>query len=325
MYEGQSNEGSSEIDRSRSFRAESAKLEMIEQSGAVMRSISDILFGVRNFPSLGALAFLLCVGIPPALVKSSVSGARNVYAQQNPSPPPQTPQPLPSTAPQPSGFVVVLDPAHGGTDSGARGDSGVVEKDLVLQFARAAKSDIERQGYRVIMTRNDDSNPSYDDRAATANAHRDAIYISLHVASSGTIGTARAYYYQFWTPISPALSSPTGASAGAGEAQSGALVAPTPATNSGLLSWQEAQRPYQDTSRRLADILQIQLAQAFAGSPATATGAEERELRSVVAPAAAVEISSVSVPDPKTLAALASPLGASVAKTVAMFRAAGAR
>src|SRR6202042_1495021 len=103
-------------------------------------------------------------------------------------------------APQPpahSGPVIVLDPAHGGTDSGARGQSGVIEKDMVLLLARTAKFALEREGVRVVMTRHDESNPSYDERAGTANAYRDAIFISFHVSSTGTLNTARVYSYQF--------------------------------------------------------------------------------------------------------------------------------
>ena len=218
-------------------------------------------------------------------------------------------QPAPQVT---SGYVVVLDPGHGGTDTGARGDNGAVEKDVVLQFARSVRSDLQQQGFRVLMTRNDDSNPSYDDRAAMANAYRQAVFISLHVASTGAIGTARAYYYRFWSQ--PPVPPPSGATASGTSATGGAGA---------LLPWEEAQRPYQDTSRRLADILQSQLAQAFMGSPATSMGVAERELRSVVGPAVAVEVSSVSVPDPKALAALAYPLGSSIAKGVATFRAAG--
>ena len=96
----------------------------------------------------------------------------------------------------------MINPAHGGTDNGARGQNGSVEKDVVLVFARMVRSEFERQGYRVVMTRNDDSNPSYEDRAAIANAYRDAIFISFHVSSTGQIGTARAYSYQL-RPLRP--------------------------------------------------------------------------------------------------------------------------
>ena len=104
-----------------------------------------MLFRVRNFRIFIAFALLVSVGVFSTLIRSSLASERDSNAGQNASLAQQNPQPTSPVAPQPSGFVVVLDPAHGGTDSGARGESGVVEKDLVLQFARVVKTDVERQ------------------------------------------------------------------------------------------------------------------------------------------------------------------------------------
>jgi N-acetylmuramoyl-L-alanine amidase len=221
----------------------------------------------------------------------------------NPSAPAQSaPAPQP---PSPAHFgpVIVLDPAHGGTDQGARGAGTLVEKEITLSYARVARTELERMGYRVILTRNDDSNPSYDDRAATANAHRDTIFITIHVASTGAFGTARTYYNQFAEPLPLAL--PTSG----------------PATN--VLSWEDAQRPYLDVSHRFADILQAEMAQRFAGSPSAATAVAVRELRSIAAPAVAVEISSVVTADPETLTQRAGPLAAAIARSVQLYRPSG--
>jgi N-acetylmuramoyl-L-alanine amidase len=239
-------------------------------------------------------------------------------------PPPAAPQPglpqaIPPTpqAPVHAGPVIVLDPAHGGTDNGARGQSGAVEKDIVLIFARNARLELERQGFRVVMTRNDDSNPSYDDRAAIANAYRDAIFISFHVSSTGTIGTARTYSYSFVTPIPP--TSPVTDAAGARLG----IVTPSRSSSSGLLPWEEAQRPYTDASHHLADLLQTLLAQRFSGSPSVSSGVAVRELRSVEAPAIAIELSSMSVSDPNTLIGMAAQLSNAIGRTIQAYRPTG--
>jgi len=210
--------------------------------------------------------------------------------------------------------VIVLNPAHGGTDSGARGQNGVMEKDLVLQMARGVKAELERQGFRVVMTRNDDSNPSYDDRAAMANGYRDAIFISLHIASTGTPGSVRAYYDQLSTPYTP----PAESSSATGAA-SKVVAAPA---SSGLNLWNDAQRAHLNASHRLADLIQIELAQKFSGTADTSVGAAIRGLRSVAAPAVAVELSSVSSSDPNALAnAAAVPLGDAIGRAITAFRA----
>lgn len=243
-------------------------------------------------------------------------------AHAQPSTQQETPQqtPLPPATPQAPpyvGPVVVLDPGHGGTDTGARGESGAVEKDVVLDFARSVRGELERRGYRVVMTRNDDSNPSYDDRAAIANANRNALFISFHISSTGTVGAARAYYYQFWTPIPVPI-----ADAGAAPSSNPAPQAPGP--TSGLTLWEEAQRPHAEASHRFAEALQAELSQRFSNSPAKSLGVPLRGLRSIDAPAVAIEISSVSVSDPNSLTAMAAPLAISIAQSVAAFHSASA-
>jgi N-acetylmuramoyl-L-alanine amidase len=241
---------------------------------------------------------------------------------QSPAPPPQqgppaqnksqqviTPQTTPAPPPPPAGPVIVLDPAHGGMDPGARGGNGILEKDFVLRIARTVRVELARQGYRVVMTRDDDSDPSYDARAAQANAYHDAIFISLHVSSTGTVGTARAYYYQFANPLPAPASAPSSGEAGA---RPGA---------GGLIPWEQAQRSYAPASQRLADLIQGELAQGFANSPVTSAGVAIRELRSVAAPAVAIELSSVAASDPNSLLAAAGPISNAILQGLAAFRA----
>jgi N-acetylmuramoyl-L-alanine amidase len=275
---------------------------------------SDILLVVRISKFLAvflAAVSLLVFGTLDAAPQPPPQ-ATAAPAQETPAPPavapPQAPNPPPVLPP--SGPIIVLDPAHGGTDAGARGEA-VAEKDIVLQIARSARAALERQGYRVVMTRNDDSNPSYDDRAAMANGYRDAIFVSLHVASTGTPRTVRTYSMLFAAPADP-----LGAAAGGGSARAGPPVA--------LVSWAEAQRAYVAASRRLADLIQGEFAQAFAGSPSNSESVPVRALRSVTGPAVAVEISSISAVTPDALTASGEPLGNAIARAIVTFRQAGA-
>jgi N-acetylmuramoyl-L-alanine amidase len=285
------------------------------RTASALCCISAILFDVRNILGVVALAFGISVIISFAGAQTPAQQEQQGNQQQTPqaAPPPaqQTSLP-PNQAPAPAGPVIVLNPAHGGTDTGARGQNAAMEKDLVLQMARGVKAELERQGFHVVMTRNDDSNPSYDDRAAMANAHNDAIFVSLHIASTGTAGTVRAYYDQLGTPYVPSNETAS--------APKKKTVAPAALA---LNSWNEAQRAYLDSSRRLANLIQIMLAQKFSGSADIPSGAAVRDLRSVAGPAVAIELSSVSAPDPTALAnSTAAPLGDAIARAVAAFRAA---
>jgi N-acetylmuramoyl-L-alanine amidase len=230
--------------------------------------------------------------------------------QQTPTPPQQPVpalNPAPPPAPVHTGPVIVINPAHGGTDDGARADNGLLEKNVALIFARMLRSEFERQGFRVVMTRNDDSNPSYEDRAAVANAYRDAIFISLHVSSTGQLGATRTYCYQFSNPLA-IVSAATDAGT------------PNIAPAGGLLVWEEAQRPYVESSHRVADALQSALAQKFPGSPATSTRFAVRELRSVAAPAIAVEVSSVTAGDSNSLLAIGASLTGAIERSIQAMR-----
>jgi N-acetylmuramoyl-L-alanine amidase len=75
--------------------------------------------------------------------------------------------------------VVVLDPGHGGEDSGAM--CGVVmEKDLTLDVARRVDRLLDSEGVATLMTRLGDSYVSLADRAAFGNRAKDSIFISIH-------------------------------------------------------------------------------------------------------------------------------------------------
>lgn len=77
--------------------------------------------------------------------------------------------------------VVVIDPGHGGLDSGTAGANGQTEKGLVLEFAHELRAKLEKSGkYRVVMTRTDDSFISLSERVHIARASKAALFISIH-------------------------------------------------------------------------------------------------------------------------------------------------
>ena len=241
-----------------------------------------------------------------------LAGAIMIYALQASS---QTQQPAGTAAPQastvpagqgatPAGSsaaqasqsglsVVVLDPAHGGTDPGARGTGGMQESDMVMEFAAEVRKALEQQGFQVVETRQANDNPSFDDRSAIANAQRNAVFITLHISSTGLPGTVRVY-------VNSSL--------------------PAVTTTSGFIPWDSAQAPFLGLSRKLGDLIQGMLTQRFKGSPDTAQTATIRQLRTTAAPAIAVEVSSVVVNDRAALDNMAPGVADAIARGVAAFK-----
>lgn len=116
------------------------------------------------------------VGPPPTAVVPSAPAARG------PATPPGA-APTPPASPAPAGIrTIVIDPGHGGRDSGAVGPRGLKEKDVVLDIAlRLRKLIRDRMGLRVILTRSEDVFVPLEERTAIANRAKADFFLSIHV------------------------------------------------------------------------------------------------------------------------------------------------
>jgi N-acetylmuramoyl-L-alanine amidase len=250
----------------------------------------------RAFLVLGVLAASLASVMGQAPAQNPQPGSSQAVPQSvNPSSAGAVSSSAPIAQPQPRpGLnIVVLDPAHGGTDTGARGTGGIRESEIVLEFAMQVRRALELQGFQVVQTRLANENPSFDDRSALANAQTGAVFVSLHISSTGLPGTVRVY-------VNSNL-------AGGREAN-------------GLIPWDRAQAPFLGLSHKLGDMVQGNLAQRFRGSPGSTQTSAIRQLRTTAAPAIAVEISSVSVGERIELDRMAPGVADAVARGVAAFR-----
>ena len=268
-----------------------------------------MLLEVRNIIRIRAFfhfAALCVVMAGAAIVYSSQTPAQAPAAapgaQAPVAPPIASPQSgVPGSVPAPFGMqtqrsglnVVVLDPAHGGTDPGARGTGGIRESEIVLDLAAQVRRALELQGFQVVQTRQGNENPSFDDRSATANAQRGAVFVTLHISSTGMPGTVRVYVNSDLPPVTNA---------------------------NGLIPWERAQAPFLGLSKKFGDLVQGQLSQRFKGSPDTAQAASVRQLRTTAAPAIAVEISSIIVEDRAELDRMGPGIADAIARGAAAFK-----
>ena len=269
----------------------------------------DMLLEVRNIIQIRTffLVVALCVVLAEAvIVYSSQTPAQAPAAQPGalspvtaPAPSPQSGVPGSVSAPfgtqtQHNGLnVIVLDPAHGGTDPGARGTGGIRESEIVLDMVVQVRRALKLQGFQVVQTRQGNENPSFDDRSATANAQRGAVFVTLHISSTGMPGTVRVYVNSDLPPVTNA---------------------------NGLIPWERAQAPFLGLSKKYGDLIQGQLNQRFKGSPDTAQAASVRQLRTTAAPAIAVEISSIIVEDRAELDRMGPGIADAIARGTAAFK-----
>jgi len=255
------------------------------------------------------LTALLGVGLALAAMATSQAKPQAPSSPGNPAPAPSAPataapssltrQPA-AAAPSQTQFVsrsalniVVLDPAHGGIDLGARGTEGIRESEVVLVFAAEVRKALQAQGFQVVMTREGNDNPSFDDRSARANAQHGAVFVTLHIASTGLAGTARVYVVPDIPPSNDA---------------------------NALIPWDRAQGPFVGLSHLLGDLVQEELAKRFRGSPSIAQVAPVRQLRTTAAPAIAVEISSVIVPERADLDRMVPGVAEAIAQGIVAFK-----
>lgn len=128
--------------------------------GAPARLVLDLVATDRE-------SFLRRIAVDSTLSRADLPRAKGVEAKNG------DPRPL-----------VVLDPGHGGIDTGTKGPGGVEEKDIVLNFAQRLRDRVEKTGkYRVLMTRTDDTFVPLADRVRIARDAGAALFVSIHADS----------------------------------------------------------------------------------------------------------------------------------------------
>ena len=91
---------------------------------------------------------------------------------------------------------IVIDPGHGGIDTGAVGQSGTIEKEVVLAYARVLAARLEQSGrYEVFLTREDDIFIRLAERVEFARRREADLFVSIHADSfrGGDIRGASVY------------------------------------------------------------------------------------------------------------------------------------
>lgn len=225
----------------------------------------------------------------PALVPPAQPGAPAPASPATPAQGPLFAEPTPAPTIQ----TIVIDPGHGGTETGVRGPNGTLEKDVTLAVARRLKSAIEgRLGIRALLTRDGDQTVGLDERAAQANSNKADLFISLHANASprASMTGAEVFYLSLEGYGQEA------------EAASRADGVPLPVFGGTarviqLIPWEMAQARYLDQSAELAGMVAGELGQRVPMSPRALERGPFRVLVGANMPAVIVEMGFLSNPN----------------------------
>src|SRR5215831_8071764 len=108
-----------------------------------------------------------------AILAGFQTPSANPDASESPTPAAQKP------------LLIMIDPAHGGTDLGALLTASTPEKEITLNVARRLKQELNARGISSQLVRDGDLTLTTDQRAAMINAADPALYIALHASSLG--------------------------------------------------------------------------------------------------------------------------------------------
>ena len=122
---------------------------------------------------------------------------------RGPFPDPNNPNPQFRSQPQRrvtnGRVVVIIDPGHGGKDSGALGIGGAREKDVILPIGKRLAEILQQNGVQVIMTRDSDYFVTLPGRVQLSERANADVFVSIHANSAGAsrpdVNGLEVYYY----------------------------------------------------------------------------------------------------------------------------------
>lgn len=251
-------------------------------------------------------------GMPP-------QGAVPPPAAPGSTPPPVLP-PVAETRKR-AAFTVVVDAGHGGEETGAKGPSGLLEKDVTLDVARRVKARLmSDDGTAVYLTRDDDRKVPLDDRTALANHEKADLFVSIHANSSrrDSARGSETYFlsYQATDDDARALAALENDTLGIERGVSGQ-------SGLDLVLWDLAQSAFLKESSDLAEEIQDRLNDTLGVRNRGIKQAPFRVLMGATMPAVLVEIAFISSPEEERHlreAAFKDRIAESIAASIRKFR-----
>lgn len=197
--------------------------------------------------------------------------------------------------PDAAAFTVVIDAGHGGEEEGARGPSGLLEKEVTLDIAKRLKARLQGDsGIEVLMTREEDRRVPLDDRTALANHARADLFVSIHANSSRRDNAtgSETYFLSYQATddetraVAALENNPTHLDSGV-----------PGASGLNMVLWDLAQSAFLKESSDLAETIQDRLNDTLGVRNRGIKQAPFRVLMGATMPAVLVEVAFISSPD----------------------------
>lgn len=179
--------------------------------------------------------------------------------------------------------TIVLDPGHGGHDTGALGPQGAFEKNVTLELARMVAAELENT-YRVILTRTDDYFIDIPSRTSMANHEKANLFISIHAGGSFLHQASGTALYFFSKISESVLTTDTDPSKPL-------------ETIDHPSDWSDIQNRHQTSSKILANLLLNRITEQTLFKKGEILGAPLKVLEGADMPAVCLEIGYITHPD----------------------------
>jgi N-acetylmuramoyl-L-alanine amidase len=168
------------------------------------------------------------------------------------------------------GSAVVIDPGHGGEDTGVV-EGNLLEKDIALEVAFRIQSILEAANHSCQLTRTRDVTLPIEKRSGVANYYQPETFVSIHVGRAPSTSTRALTIYV------------------SGSLQSGSTETPESGAADELVAWRNGQDAYHGKSRQLAQLIRKELAALSVTTPVIVP-APLSLLSPIRAPAVLIEI-----------------------------------
>ena len=256
-------------------------------------------------------------------------GQRLVAQEPEPGPapaeaatPPAASQTLTSEPPKATAAfdTVVLDPGHGGPDTGAASADGLLEKNLTLALAQKTAALLEKEGIRAILTRSSDQQVPLIQRTAIANYNRADLLLSIHLNASPVPSARGTETYYMSRQATDLWSTQLAAK----ENAAGLEASPPAEGGLNLVLWEMAQTSVLVESAALAETIQQEFNTLLGTDDRGVRQAPFAVLEGAQMPAVLVEVAFLSNPaEAKRLAdpSFQDQVAATLVKSILNFKA----